>query len=433
MFNRFNNDISDQGNNIIYYLFLCIFITYPLVLTLDRIYYIKVWGPLSLTQTVNGLILIILLFFSANKIFLKISFKFFAPLFLLFFYSLLITFFIDEPLVHLKETARMFFPILAGMTVYFLTIKNMIKQHILEGIAWWILLTYLTTQIISYTLSINMYDNPYSFGGFGGKGGSASLLVMITPIFFLSGKWRKLDILALTLTLFSAALTMRRSAILAILLTVLIGIFCRIIKNRIISKDLIYGILIVILTSSSFMYALKTTDWGEHFMIRIEDADVRSGGTGSGRTILNEIAFDHIERRDLIYNIFGEGRASMLRLTESSLYSRIGTHNELLTIVLSYGLLGMLLYTAFYLNILRLIYKLRWFSNGIFEALYAALSGLIVVALTAGETIIDPLSLPIFSFLGYAVAIYNMQIEQITPAYLNYNDYETSNIEYKNC
>ena len=395
-------------SRLLYFTFLTALAIFPLVAIVHGWFSVSIAGILSVPQLVNGLLLVALfvLIGAVGSPAGRIS-PLFRPLLFLAFYCALISVAVSEPLLNLKEVVRMLFPCAVGMAAFVLAARGELDQRMLVRIAWWVLLVTIASQAAAYAMGTTLYESEFAVGDLSGSGASAVTVSMIGPFFFLSGEWRKREVLGVFLALISSCATMRRSGILAIFAALLVCIVCRIFKRRASTKNKVYSLWICIAVFLAFAYALTATGWGDGFSDRLSDMDVTAGGTGSGRTLLFALAWDHLLSRSAFAGMFGEGRNCMLELTRVAWGSRVGVdaHNEWLTVVLSFGLVGSVAYIVFHWKVVQLILRLRGSPLGLFEASAASLVVLVIVAVANGEAVTNPVGAPLFAILGYAAAI----------------------------
>ena len=394
------------NSRLLYFTLVSSLILAPVAATVHALFYVFIAGVLTIPQLVNGVLLAALfVLLAAVRSPAGRGFSLFGPLLFLAFYAAVLSAVVSEPFMNLKETVRMLFPCAVGMASYILAARGELSPRVLVRIAWWVLAACIASQMAAYAMGTTLYENAYAVSDVGGQGGSSITVVMIAPLFFLSGQWRKRDMLGILVAVASVCATMRRSGILAMFALLLVCIVCRISKRQAAAKDKVYSFLIPVAVSILFLYALTATGWGNAFSDRLADLDFAAGGTGSGRTVLLAIGWDHLTSRGPVETILGEGRACALEISYAKFRNRIGTHNEWLAVVLSYGVVGSLAYIVFHWKVAILILRLRKAPLGLFEASAASLVAIVVVAATCGDVVMVPTVSPLFALLGYAAAM----------------------------
>ncbi len=160
------------------------------------------------------------------------------------------------------------------------------------------------------------------------------------------------DILFIVLVLWSIILTMRRSGILSAILVIMSISMLRLIrkKTRKATKVVSLVIPLAILIFANFFI---NTQIGYEIAKRFEDLNFDTG-TASGRYIFQRITVEHILRRGYIENIFGEGAGYIKDVIATEYGLNIGAHSDWLDIAASYGIIGLGLFSLFFVNLVRL-------------------------------------------------------------------------------
>jgi O-antigen ligase len=147
-------------------------------------------------------------------------------------------------------------------------------------------------------------------------------------------------------------------------------------------------------------YIINNSPLGVEISYRLIDLDIASGGTGSGRTQIWDVAATYFINMDIVHTVFGYGAGHLPSVMSSALNNPIGAHNDWLDIAVSYGLCGLFLFLYFFISIFNLARKL-FFSHD--KNYLAVISCLIILLFYSAATggVFNVTFVALFGILGF--------------------------------
>lgn len=364
-------------------------------------------GGLSLAQGLRGLLCVTMVVVMP-KSFLSgaVRIRAVLPLGLLVLYTVSTSVLQPQPFENLVFAVRIIFLLCVFLSVYEFARAELIGRRWIDCIGWSILVLLGLSQVIGYIVGYRatVYRSEYALVGLTGhpKLGAVGVIA-IFPFFLLRHPLRKTDILALVLCALSAFATLRRSAIVSLLLAAtVVGALHLSPRSRRLGQSK-QAILVLVLILISLISVSIATPLGNDVLSRALDLDVWHGGTGSGRTALWQTALEHLIQRSFGDNILGEGLGT-IRATMLDEFGRaIGSHNDWLDIWFSLGFVGLLFFAWWHVEMLRLAVMLcrRQVSWGV-----SVIGAFVIVAFFALATggIFAPGFAPLFAVLALVTA-----------------------------
>jgi hypothetical protein len=170
------------------------------------------------------------------------------------------------------------------------------------------LLVIIILQIYGYTQGSSFYSE-YALVGLGDRPGvTAAALASLIPILILRiYKMRLPDWIILGIALISLTMTMRRSAILGVLISFVGVAYILLINKNIRVSKILSRTLTIFLLLLGIVYTIISTPLADEYKYRIDDMIISEGGTGSGRLIFWEAALISSVNRSELKIILGEG------------------------------------------------------------------------------------------------------------------------------
>jgi hypothetical protein len=261
----------------------------------------------------------------------------------------------------------------------------------LRRAAWSVLLLTITAQLLGA-----LFGHKAEAGDFGralwgftlNPAITAATLVSIVPLFLYVYRRPAVLYSSVGLSILAALVTLRRAGIAAVAaaLAIYVGVtLCR--KGE---RQRVLAVAAVVTVLSGLLVTRSAI--GTDLVARFEEADIRQGGTASGRTSkLWPIAWDHIKERGPLLQLVGEGplAAPKTMLGAGAGLAAVGAHNDWFDLAFSTGLVGVLLYAWFYLRLLRLAKRLMSTRPNSGVACFAAVAALFVLGICTGGAL-DP-------------------------------------------
>ncbi len=403
-----------SGQSLIYrflkYTLIVDFLLSPLLIFINESYRLQIAG-LSILQLGRGIILVLLIFCLSQIVqTLNKRLLIFHVVLLLGVFSALLTFTVLQPRENIIATVRLIYPALLGIATYLLVSKNLLGSAILRWFAWYWLLAYSITQIFSFYTGKTVYESMYASAGLGSSGSSADILIFLIPFFLLSARFSKWDLLGICIAIISASLTMRKTAVLGIFVSFFIGVAVRTMKRKGDMGGKLVALLFCAIIILGFYQALQSTGWGEDFSLRLADR------TGSGRNYIWAQGVEHLGDRSVFLNLLGEGEGSYPAIMLKKIGFTIGSHSGWLNLVISYGVVGVVVYLYFFNKLWRLLQESRKLPGSGFEVVAALMGGILVAETTQGF-LLSPAAVSAYVLIGFLLAqnqktIVHFQLQQ---------------------
>ncbi len=250
-----------------------------------------------------------------------------------------------------------------------------------EYVVWLITMYYAITALINF----NNYNGEESVSGV--LNISYNVLVLVPFIFQLKNKFLKYS--ALLVSCGFIVLSMKRGAILALMFMLLIYFYFQAKTGKI--KITLPRIVFVIgLFVCAFLIVNKVTD--NYLMSRFTWESLTEG---SNRSIIYAAAINDIFDRNFVEFLIGKGSGSSLATIGS------GVHNEILEMLFSYGLIGLIIYLWLIIRGLKLVFRLlKEKSNA--SAIYAMSVVYIVFVGLVGTALFAHYTFHIMASIGIA-------------------------------
>lgn len=344
-------------------------------------------SEISFSQILNGIFLLVFLtynFFYSNSHY----WKFLTPLFLLALFSMLSAIWSPYPFVAVVFSFKLLFIINVFILANNLTWHNLLTEANLGALAKSIIIISVVGQIAGYMLGINAYNSKYSIAGLSDNVSIISAQVLFClPVIFVGNFKKKTDFIYIFLVLFSILFTLRRSALISLLLVLSLVFLLNLFSSSVNRLKKIRWLTFAILICALIAYIISSTPIGNAFLTRLADLDISGGGTASGRYEFQRLGFIHSTQRDIFSMVFGEGFGSSISVNLDNGFKAIGMHSDFLDILIGLGFVGIFFYIWFlkkiwdqirsipsghpYFNalvtFLGAIVSLGFFSGGFFE------------------------------------------------------------------
>lgn len=318
-------------------------------------------SELSFSQIFNGIFLIVFLlynFFHSSTEY----WKFLSPLFLLALFSMLSAIWSPYPVVAIVFSFKLLFIINIFILANSLTWRNQLTEENLGSLAKSIIIITVIGQIAGYILGINAYDSKYSSAGLSDNVSIISAQVLFClPVMFVGNFKKRGDFIYIFIVLFSILFTLRRSALISLLLVLSVVFLINLLSSSGNRLKKIRWLAIAILICALVAFVMSSTPIGNAVLSRLADLDISDGGTASGRYEFQRLGFIHSIRRDIFSMLFGEGFGASFTVNINNGFKAIGMHSDFLDILIGLGFLGLFFYFWFLKKIWDLI---RRFPSG---------------------------------------------------------------------
>jgi hypothetical protein len=311
------------------------------------------------------------------------------------FLNIIYAMFSNEVIQNLYLSIRILYWVSTSISIFFLYKNNLISVSKLKYI-------FITTTILGSLFTIYLMSDSVKH-----QNASAYLLLWCFPILLLFKQTFLLRLVQF-LGIISIVLTIKRGAIIALLISIVCYVFGSLIinnkiKNKI--KTLFLG-LVFLLFSFSVIFSNQ-----DRFIERFEDK------TGSGRDIVYSNLIDTYFSSDLDNLIFGYGFKGVENHLSTFLHgnseeSGPAAHSDLLQNMFDFGFFGiffMLLLHLFIINLIRVNLKLR---SRLFPIILMYYS---IFFLTTIYSFI--LNVPDAIFFGISAAIFSEETNRIKRSY----------------
>jgi|GEM_PF-1590136 len=259
-----------------------------------------------------------------------------------------------------------------------------VGQRWLTACAWIVLLFMVMNTVIGLATgrTVAVYRSRYATGGLVGQPGLASALMMSALPVLLQSVFHSGSATAGVVLLFAALFfTMRRSSLIAGTATVygVLALGLSPFGPRIPRVRALILALALILPA----VVMLPTPAGEDLTTRFRDLNPKEG-TGSGRYIFWRASLEHIVNRPLRVQLQGEGMGSIRDVIRPQTGLAIGAHNDWLDVVHSFGILGLIGISWWYLELAGFALRLRSHRDGPFHGVCATLILLGLISVGSG-------------------------------------------------
>lgn len=391
--NRLLSPKTNRNRIIIYYLTYSI----PLVLLFDWLFTLE-FIPFPLGVLFKGITIVFNfnLFLTKRKKVGKFNFGKIISFFLLI--NIIYALFSDNIIQNLYLSIRILYWVSTTISVFYLLKNNLINVKYLKFI-------FVATSIIGSFFTIYLMSISVKH-----QNASAYLLLWCFPVLLLF-KQTSLIRLVQVLAIISIVLTIKRGAIVALLISVIAYIVAYIyIERRVGQKMKILFVGFVFLFSSFVVIFNNQNKFSE----RLEDK------TGSGRDIVYGALVDKYLSSDIDNLIFGYGFKGVEKyigffLSGNNEKSGPAAHSDWLQYMFDFGFFGilvMLLLHAYIISLLRINFKLRTKLFPIILMFY------VIFFLTTIYSFI--LNVPDAIFFGITASIFAVESDRYKRNYYNY-------------
>jgi len=322
------------------------------------------YARLGFSQIIRGVLIILMLL---SGLYLRHKIKLDSMSKLLLIFSAYIFLF---SWVHISPYKDFVF----GLKVLFITVvyinskvlfsSNIIGDKFVKSAYYMIALTVFISLIVGYYMDVPSYEGiDFALAGITGQpAGPSANIASIFPIIFIGNlqnisNWKIINLL---FCIILSLAMMRRTGIIAISLSSLFVIILSLSKVKDVLKKLILLFLIIVIVIVGW-YFIKKYSFDQAIEMRFEEADIRKGGTGSGRTLFWEESISHILSRDSFIEIFfGEG----YEFSRIIMYKSMGTytmaHNDFIEIWLDFGWIGLIIILIYLYLLIREMFKSKF-------------------------------------------------------------------------
>ena len=244
-------------------------------------------------------------------------------------------------------------------------------------------------------LSVN-YFRVYSINYFNGFRTMASSIFLFFMPFLLTIEKSRIKNIGIVLILIIIAFSMKRTAFLAFVLGMIVYFFVNkvLIENKKI-KGLFSFISIIFILLILIFYIIETND------IEIIDRfkNIKEDG-GSGRDVVFDYSLKLIMESSLPELIFGHGFDMVIK--DSLL--KVSAHNEFLEITYDFGVISLIIFIVFLINIIKYTYTLIKFKSKYAAPMATSIIIFIISSMTS-HTYLYTKHMIIFTlFWGYIIA-----------------------------
>ena len=256
---------------------------------------------------------------------------------------------------------RLGYLMLVYASVTFLFGSNIIGSRWVRLIAYGILIQVLTSQLLSITLG-HIAEN-YSYLETGADAGglarlpsiTADELASIAPVFIFRAiiESTLTSFCWLAVVLYLTMITLRRSALLAVVValcgtSLFAAIFYK--KRR--------SLYVIICVAPLAIPIVMSGSYGQAFLTRMRDLDVRAGGTASGRAEVWPLVLSDASQRQGSDLFLGSGMGAVRDVLESKFGIAIGSHSDWLDMLHGFGIFGLGLFIWWQAEMFRIVFRL---------------------------------------------------------------------------
>lgn len=357
---------------------------------------------ISLPQIVRGALLVLLLAGSLNASWLTRWIHPLAlPLICLPLYSIFPALVAGVPLV----TTGVYVLRLAFPGAILLSTATALGQRRIDAVwlrraAWSVLLLTIASQLLGTLFEHRAPPAGYERALWGltlGPSIIAATLVSVVPLFLYVYRRPAGLCSSIGLSILVVLMTMRRSGIAAV--AAALAIYVGVTLYRKGARQYVLAVAAVATVLGGLVVTQSVI--GTDLVARFAEADIRQGGTASGRTKVWSIAWEHIKERGSLQQLVGEGPVAAQRTMLEAGMPEIGAHSDWLDLVFSTGLIGVVLYAWFYLRLLHLAGRLM--STGLDSgiACLAGVTAIFVLGVTTGGAL-DPGGAAVYVLFAFA-------------------------------
>ncbi len=357
------------------------------------------YARLGFSQIIRGVLIILMLL---SGLYLRHKIKLDSMSKLLLIFSAYIFLF---SWVHISPYKDFVF----GLKVLFITVvyinskvlfsSNIIGDKFVKSAYYMIALTVFISLIVGYYMDVPSYEGiDFALAGITGQpAGPSANIASIFPIIFIGNlqnisNWKIINLL---FCIILSLAMMRRTGIIAISLSSLFVIILSLSKVKDVLKKLILLFLIIVIVIVGW-YFIKKYSFDQAIEMRFEEADIRKGGTGSGRSFFWMESIDYIMNVDSFVDIlFGEGYGSSSQIMFKRLGIYVGTHSEIFDLLLNFGIVGLVFFFFYIIIFLKFMFESH------FNHLYVIVFIITISFVVFTGGFFDPNFSAIFFLIGY--------------------------------
>lgn len=229
-------------------------------------------------------------------------------------------------------------------------------------------------------------------------------VLMPLPLLLLT-KSKIIKCVSVSLVILICFLSLKRSAVIVISVITLMFLWFDILKGE---KKILTFLLFVFVFFIMYVYADKSMFF-ERYEMLMTRLDSLSEDGGSGRTYILERFwnYDINDLKQYPYSIFGKGFASV----NNKYPDLIALHNDWLEMFYSFGISGLIIMLAFFIQLIKRLFFLYKSYNAVFVAYLSAVIIFFFYSFVGGVFSFLYLSLPLFCFFGVVEAIIVKKID----------------------
>lgn len=317
-----------------------------------------IFGPISLSQFVTGLFLVVFLIINLSLASGKF-WRFISPLILISFFGLASAVWSPFPLIAVVFSFKLFFLVNVFILTATLSFHNILTETNLVQLAKVVILITLIGQFLGLYFGINMYGTEYSSAGLSDNGSviAAQMLFALT-VLLVSGLNNKINYIFYLLILVSIILTLRRSALVGYGLVFITLAAVTLFSSNTSFKSKVKWIFFLVISILFMTVIINNTDIGGALVARITELDPERGGTASGRYSFQLLGLTYAINRDLLHLIFGDGFGASVIVNINNGFIPIGMHSDILDIFIGLGTIGIVYFCIFFFKIYTLSKRL---------------------------------------------------------------------------
>ncbi|UCE46362.1 MAG: O-antigen ligase family protein [Phycisphaerales bacterium] len=361
-------------------------------------------GSFSLAQALRG-ILCLMMFASllrAGCLYL-LEHPLIRPLTYLSVFAVLTSFLSPYPYENIVFAVRLAFAALVFANAFHLADRSFCDIRWPIACAWFVLILMSISQALGLIMgnTVAAYQSEYATAGVIDQAAITSAYIISTlPVFLMFFPNGSHAVLAVVLLLVSLFFTMRRTDLIAAVVTVLFIVIGNLKPWRRVrhGKMVCALCLLAIITLAGLRSAP-----GADLVSRFKDLDP-SQGTGSGRYIIWRVALDHMAERPLGEQALGEGMGSIRDVIDRHFGSALGGHNDWLDITFSFGVVGLMALGWWYLTLARFTIALYRIRHPVLQGVFSSLVILFLMSAGSGG-VFDPSFAMVYAALGFWAAM----------------------------
>jgi hypothetical protein len=311
----------------------------------------------SVAQLTNGFFLIIFLFynfFNSDREF----WNYLVPLLLLSLFSLISTIWSPYPFVASVFSLKLLFIVNVFVLTANLITRDILKENQVLFLAKGVVLITIVGQTFGLLLGVNVYNNEFSSAGLSDNSSVVSAqLLFALPVIFMGNFKRKTDFFYVFLILFSIIFTLRRSALISVLLVLMVILIANLFSLSNTQRQKLNWVLLSTAIVFSFFWILNHFEVGNALISRLIDLNPARGGSASGRYDFQYLGVRYILTQDFFPMLLGEGFGFSIAVNVKNGFTPIGMHSDLIDIFIGLGFVGIIFYLWFIYRIWMVITK----------------------------------------------------------------------------